>query len=299
MPKVFVSYSHKQGNWVWNTLIPCLKAGGVEVLIDRERFEAGEAIVGQMDALQYKARKHLLVLSEAYLQSEYCMHEMKRALKLDPKFENGLVIVVRVDDCDVPAKLSKALYLDLRNQNSDEHKIEQWEVLFRSLPAPEWMKKIDEIARYVDDRYSVSITVNSAVPSVVWKSLFLHLKREKIHDLAVVDLQSGLTASRHGLIEAIVKELGIKISVPKEPDDLPTFEGAVLARDRSIVALTHFDLANHRYRPYYDVDLYGCLRSLMEKRKLIMLFESHSPFSELIPRDNPLSAIDLKTVEIK
>jgi hypothetical protein len=38
---VFISYSHQQGEWVWNALVPCLKAGGAEVLIDRERFEAG------------------------------------------------------------------------------------------------------------------------------------------------------------------------------------------------------------------------------------------------------------------
>ncbi len=32
--------------------MPCLKAGGAEVLIDRERFEAGKALLGQMDAAQ-------------------------------------------------------------------------------------------------------------------------------------------------------------------------------------------------------------------------------------------------------
>ena len=33
MPKsVFVSYSHKQGDWVWDRLVPCLRAGGANVL---------------------------------------------------------------------------------------------------------------------------------------------------------------------------------------------------------------------------------------------------------------------------
>ena len=52
MAKVFISYSHKQGKWVWDKLVPCLKGGGAEVLIDRERFEAGKAVKGQMDATQ-------------------------------------------------------------------------------------------------------------------------------------------------------------------------------------------------------------------------------------------------------
>ena len=41
MAKVFVSYSRKQGEWDWDRLVPCLKAGGAVVLIDRERFEDG------------------------------------------------------------------------------------------------------------------------------------------------------------------------------------------------------------------------------------------------------------------
>ncbi len=44
--KVFVSYSHKQGTWVWERLVPVLRAGGVDVRIDRERFEAGKSVIG-------------------------------------------------------------------------------------------------------------------------------------------------------------------------------------------------------------------------------------------------------------
>lgn len=58
MTKTFVSYCHRQGDWVWERLVPCLKAGGAEALIDRERFELGRAVIGQMDALQDQADKH-------------------------------------------------------------------------------------------------------------------------------------------------------------------------------------------------------------------------------------------------
>ena len=64
---IFISYSHQQGTWVWDRLVPSLRAGGVEVLIDRECFEAGRAVVGQMDETQDAAARQMLVFSPDYL----------------------------------------------------------------------------------------------------------------------------------------------------------------------------------------------------------------------------------------
>ena len=67
MSRVFISYRHSDGEWVWNCLTPCLEAGGAELLIDRERFQAGIAVVGQMDATQDYADVHVLVITKEYL----------------------------------------------------------------------------------------------------------------------------------------------------------------------------------------------------------------------------------------
>jgi hypothetical protein len=80
MPKsVFISYCHNQRDWVWNRLVPCLRAGGADVRIDRERFEVGKAVIGQMDAVQDGAAMAVLVRSPDYLNSPYCVHEIECA----------------------------------------------------------------------------------------------------------------------------------------------------------------------------------------------------------------------------
>ena len=87
---VFVSYAHRDGAWVLDRLVPVLKAAGVEVAVDVERFRVGGSVVGQMDAAQDGAEKSLLVLSAAYLASDYCRHEMRRAVARDAGFSEWL-----------------------------------------------------------------------------------------------------------------------------------------------------------------------------------------------------------------
>lgn len=79
--------------------MPILRAAGcAEVLIDRERFHAGRGVRGQMDATQDKAEVHLLVLTPDYLASDYCRHEMDRALSSDPDFQRGKLLPVKRAD---------------------------------------------------------------------------------------------------------------------------------------------------------------------------------------------------------
>src|SRR3954451_5605366 len=102
LPPVFVSYSRQQSEWVWDRLVPCLKAGGGEVLIDREQFEAARAVKKQMDEVQDRARLNVLVSSPDYLASDFCRHEVRRAVRRDPAFDAGVVIPVKRVACTLP-----------------------------------------------------------------------------------------------------------------------------------------------------------------------------------------------------
>ena len=100
------------------------------------------------------------------------------------------------------------------------------------------------------------------------------------------------------MLAAIAKALGGRVSLPDNSRDLADFKALLEARAHTRVALTHFDLAPHRR--YYDVDLFATLRFLMmDMRKLTLLVQSHTPFAKLLPKDHPLSDIDIKTVELR
>ncbi|MCP4655129.1 MAG: toll/interleukin-1 receptor domain-containing protein [bacterium] len=296
MPKsVFVSYSHRQGEWVWDRLVPCLKAGGAEVLIDRERFDAGRAVVGQMDATQDAADVHVLVLSPEYLASDFCVHEMERAIATDPGFERGTVVPVRRGDCPLPDAVRgpNPLYADLR----DDGAAEPWELVLRACGAdlgtgaPAWLGARDEVRRLLERGQSVNLVTG---PGVAWRPLVADLRRE-LSDLVTVDLEKPTAYSRRGLVAEILRALGATAPVPDEPDDLAALERALEARRRpSRVALIHFDSASR-----YDVDLFRALRYLvMDSRRLVLLAQSRRPFAVLLPRDHPLSELVVETVEL-
>ncbi len=134
-----------------------------------------------------------------------------------------------------------------------------------------------------------------------WRPLLAQLQADLAVDqrrLALVDLQRGATASRRGLIGELLGALnGVPLPIPAEPDDLAEFDRQIGQRDRAWLAIGHFDLVAHR--PQYDVDFFAALRyHLMESRRLVLLVHSRAPFATLLPREHPLSAIDMHTVAL-
>lgn len=294
MPKkVFVSYNHQQGEWVWDRLVPCLRAGGLDVRIDRERFVAGKGVVGQMDATQDGADVSLLVLTPSYLASDYCCHEMERALAQD-----GALPVLR-EPCSLPDSIKdpNLLYVDLR----EDGLAEPWELLFRSLgmdlgtDAPKWLQARDRVRRWLQRGDSVNLVVKGQ--GVAWRPLLEDLRRDSgVPELVMVDLENPRTVSRRGLVEEILRACGSNLTVPPPPEDLPVLDRG-LAGGRQRLALTHFDLAGARTD--YGTDLFVALCYLMTQRRLVLLFQTRSSITSFLPGDHPLSRFDVKAVELQ
>jgi len=301
--KVFVSYCHKQGEWVLNRLVSCLKAGGAEVYIDRERFKAGFGVIGQMDATQDAAETTLLVLSPDYLKSDYCRHEMERAFGRDP-YIDGSTIPLKQQECEMPEEIRAAdlLWVNL----CDDKDIAQWELLLQACDAdlgadaPHWLDVRDEILRSLQHNESLNLVVigQPQAKELKWKELIEqlndHLSAPKLEQ---VDLYTGQAVTRPGLVGAILYACGIKMAIPDMPEDLSVLDKAISGRNLSRLALLHLDIVPHR--PDYDIDLFSSLRYLSESRKLVLLAQSRQPLSMLLPQNHPLSSFIPKVIELR
>lgn len=291
--KVFVSYRHSHREWVFDNLVPCLWAGGAEVLIDRNYFEAGKEIKGQGDALQDRADVNLLVFSKDYFDSEYCQHEMKRALASDPDF-TGKVVAVKIEDCDVPDELKSVLYLDLF---SGSYAV-QWEKLLTACgadlgtDAKHWLAVRNEIRLLLNRNQSVNLVVNGRPK---WRQMIRHLRDEHLSDLGIVDLDDGATVPREDLVAALLRACGITTTVPEPPKDLVVLAQAFADHKRSSrIALQHFD---HVLRRNYGDDLLFALRNLItDSRKLVLLAHSHQPFVALLPPGHEFASTEIFTL---
>lgn len=286
--KVFVSYSHRQSKWVFDRLVPCLLAGGTEVLIDEDRLRVGPKVIGQMDALQDQADASLLVFTEEYLASAYCRHEMDRAIGRDA------FIPLQLGDCTLPDPVPDHLYADLRN-GADAA---QWRKLLEACgadlgcDAPHWLEARDEARRYLLRGDSVNLVVRGRPK---WRELIAQLKAE-VPTLERINLDDGATVDRPGLVREILRTHGDTRAVPDEPRDLGTLS-EFLKQRRPLLAFLRFDHVRHRP---YQVDFFANLRYHLEERNLTMLIESSAPFASLLPDGHAMSSLtSIKKIELR
>ena len=77
----FVSYSHHDGPWVYQQLRPYLEdeEPAFRLCIHERDFMAGAAIAENIACGLKTSRRMILVLSKAFLRSDWCHHEFRQA----------------------------------------------------------------------------------------------------------------------------------------------------------------------------------------------------------------------------
>jgi TIR domain len=128
---VFISYSHKDIEWVQRELIPRLKKAKLKICVDDQDFPiGGVAIVTMQDSIEV-SRRTLLVLTPRYMTSEWTEFEMLASRTLDPAAHRRRTIPLMVEKVEkLPLLLSMLSYADLTRPENQE---KAWKNLIRSL----------------------------------------------------------------------------------------------------------------------------------------------------------------------
>ena len=108
----FISYTGKDSQWAqWIAFE--LEAAHYTTLIQAWDIRPGSNFVAEMDDAARRTERTILVLSEAYLTSDFAFSEWAAAFRRDPRGKQGKVLPVRIERCTVEGLLGPIGSIDL------------------------------------------------------------------------------------------------------------------------------------------------------------------------------------------
>ena len=132
---VFVSYSHRNRQWVRTWLVPKLRDEGLTVCVDHDCFDPGAPALTEMERAVVESRKTVLVLSAPYIESEWCEFENVLAQTLDPAARRRRVIPIIWQKCEIPLRINTLIYVDFRSRSDRETQLQRLVTALHDQPA--------------------------------------------------------------------------------------------------------------------------------------------------------------------
>jgi tetratricopeptide (TPR) repeat protein len=115
----FISYTSADRAWAewiaWE-----LEEAGYTTLIQAWDFRPGMNFVAEMQKGTAESSRTLIVLSQQFLDSGFTQAEWSAAFAKDPTGETGILIPVRVADCEPPGLLRARVYIDFVGLSEEE-----------------------------------------------------------------------------------------------------------------------------------------------------------------------------------
>ena len=109
----FISYSSQDRDWVEKRLLLNLENAGLRICIDFRDFEIGVPSLVNMENAVENSRKTLLVLTPAWIDSEWTQFENLLIQTNDPIGRGRRMLRLLVKPCSLPSRLRIFTYLDL------------------------------------------------------------------------------------------------------------------------------------------------------------------------------------------
>lgn len=114
---VFISYSHKDEEWIKNWLVPGLDENGLKVAVDYRDFEIGVPSMINMERKIEQSRHTILVLTPAWVESEYTAFESLLVQTQDPSGLKRRLLPIMRKWCDPPDRIEILTYVDFTRKS--------------------------------------------------------------------------------------------------------------------------------------------------------------------------------------
>lgn len=122
---IFISYSHQNARWVLDWLLPRLEQRGIYPYVDVHDFEVGVPLVDNIERALERTHKTLLVLTPAYLQSEWAGFESVLSQTQDPAALRRRTLPLMLEKCVLPKRLSMLVYANFTDEAKQEAELER------------------------------------------------------------------------------------------------------------------------------------------------------------------------------
>ncbi len=120
---VFISYSHYDAAWVQEWLLPRLEAAHFSICMDFRDFRPGAPSITEMERAVLESRKTILILTPAYVTSEWTEFESILVQTLDPAARQRRLIPVLLVPVELPLRIRMLTYLDFTQPNRNEFQV--------------------------------------------------------------------------------------------------------------------------------------------------------------------------------
>lgn len=122
---VFISYSHTDKEWVHGWLLPRLEAAGLRVCIDFRDFDVGVPSLVNMERAVDSSRRTLLVLTPAWVNSEWTEFEALLTQTTDPAGRRRCLLPLLLQSCQPPSRIAMLTYADFTQDGEWETQLQR------------------------------------------------------------------------------------------------------------------------------------------------------------------------------
>ncbi|MBE0683305.1 MAG: toll/interleukin-1 receptor domain-containing protein [Anaerolineales bacterium] len=130
---VFISYSHKDEEWVVDTLLSALENAGLKVCIDFRDFVPGKPSRHNMRDACKESKYTVLVMTPAWMASEWTSFEGLLTFLHDPANKHLRTVPILFEKCDIPEDIQIFTYVDFLRKDREAI---AWKQLFTALGKP-------------------------------------------------------------------------------------------------------------------------------------------------------------------